>query len=97
MLLRCVKPQSGRGNPRKRTDRIVRGGPKLAVVRANGEAITFRELALMAWPQKAEAHLSYLTGYDKRTCRRWLAGETGPPADALGVVMQEILRCFHMR
>lgn len=64
------------------------------VRRINGERISFRELAQFAWPQKTEANLSYLTGYDARTCRRWLAG-SGPPAEALGVVLSEIMKRYH--
>lgn len=82
------RPQIQHKQPRK-PDRNVR--------RINGDRIHFRDLALVAWPQKAEANLSYLTGYDARTCRRWLAGDTEPPAEALGVVLAEIMRRFHER
>lgn len=71
--------------------------PDRNVRRINGQRIHFRDLALIAWPQKAEANLSYLTGYDARTCRRWLAGDTEPPAEALGVILAEIMRRFHQR
>lgn len=59
--------------------------------------ISFGDLARFAWPSKAEANLSHLTGYDARTCRRWLAGHTEPPAEALGVILAEIMRRFHER
>lgn len=71
--------------------------PDRNVRRINGERIHFRDLAIVAWPQKAEANLSFLTGYDARTCRRWLAGDTEPPAEALGVILAEIMRRFHQR
>lgn len=73
------------------TDRFVR------VIRINGQRISFGQLARFAWPQKTEAHLSHLTGYDRRTCRRWLSDVTEPPATAAAVVLQEIMRCFHKR
>lgn len=75
------------------TDKSVR----VPVTRINGQRITFRDLARFAWPTKTEFFLSDLTGYDARTCRRWMAGQNEPPAEALGVVMQEILRRFHLR
>lgn len=65
------------------------------VTHINGARITFRELAKFAWPQKTEQFLSFLTGYDARTCRRWLADQTSPPADALGVVLCEIMKRYH--
>ncbi len=74
-------------------DRIV----QRPVTRINGERIHFRDLARVAWPEKAEQHLSYITGADQRTCRRWLAGDNEPPAEALGVVLAEIMRRFHQR
>lgn len=61
------------------------------------EPIYFRDLARMAWPEKSEQHLSFITGVDPRTCRRWLAGDNEPPAEALGVVLAEIMRRFHQR
>jgi hypothetical protein len=79
-------------NQIERPDRIVR-----PVTRINGARIHFRELALMAWPKKTEANLAFHTHYDPRTCRRWLADDTEPPADALGVVLAEIMQRFHQR
>jgi hypothetical protein len=76
----------------KRTDRIVR-----PITRINGSRIHFKDLAVMAWPAKAEANLSYLLHVDPRTCRRWLAGETEPSAEALGVILAEIMKRFHQR
>lgn len=74
------------------TDRNVRRVTPIAAAR-----ISFGDLARFAWPSKAEANLSFLTGYDGRTCRRWLAGETEPPAEALCVVLAEIMKRFHQR
>lgn len=68
-----------------------------AVTRINGQRITFRDLAMFAWPRKTDVFLSDLTGYDARTCRRWLANATEPPAEALGVILGEIMRRFHQR
>lgn len=73
------------------TDRIVR------VIRINGQRIRFADLARFAWPQKTEYWLSHITGYDRRTCRRWLAGVTEPPATAEVAVLHEIMRCRHLR
>ena len=74
------------------TDRNVRNVTQIAAAR-----ISFGDLARFAWPSKAEANLSHLTGYDGRTCRRWLAGDTEPPAEALGVIIAEIMKRFHQR
>lgn len=74
------------------TDRIVRKVIPIASAR-----ISFGDLARFAWPTKAEANLSHLTGYDGRTCRRWLAGDTEPPAAALGIILAEIMKRFHQR
>lgn len=43
---------------------------------------------------KPDKHVSYLTGYDARTCRRWLNHHTEPPAEALGVVLAEIMKRY---
>lgn len=64
------------------------------VRRINGERISFRDLAMFAWPRKTEQNLSFLTGYDARTCRRWLTHRTEPPAEALGVVLAEIMKLY---
>lgn len=66
-------------------------------VRPELQPISFRDLARFAWPQKTELFLSHITGYDARTCRRWLAGHTEPPAEALGIIFHEILRRFTQR
>jgi hypothetical protein len=64
------------------------------VRRINGQRITFAELAKFAWPVKTGANLSYVTGYDVRTCRRWIYEETKPPAEALAGIIAEIMRCY---
>jgi hypothetical protein len=74
------------------TDRNVR-----KVIQLNNARIQFRDLAKFAWPYKTEFFLAELTGADPRTCRRWLAEHNEPPADALGVVLCEIMRRFHQR
>lgn len=83
--------QQTKQNQRERPDRTVR------VTKINGYRIHFAELARMAWPQKTEANLSFVTGYDARTCRRWLADDTEPPAEALAAVLAEIMRRAHQR
>ena len=80
------------GQESTHTDRNVRKVIPIAAAK-----ITFGELARFAWPTKAEANLSHLTGYDSRTCRRWLAGDTEPPAEALSVALAEIMKRFHQR
>lgn len=67
------------------------------VARINGARISFGDLARFAWPTKTESHLAFITRADPRTCRRWLAGDSEPPAEALGVVLAEIMRRFHQR
>jgi hypothetical protein len=79
-------------NQCERPDRIVR-----PVTRINGDRIRFRDLAFMAWPKKTEANLAFVTGYDPRTCRRWLADDTEPPAEALSAVLVEIMRRYSQR
>lgn len=59
--------------------------------------ISFHDIATFAFPHKTDHHLSFHTGYDVRTCRRWRAGQNEPPAEALGVVLAEIMRRFHQR
>jgi hypothetical protein len=59
--------------------------------------ISFRDLARMAWPDKTESHLAYLTRVDARTCRRWLAGDNEPPAEALGIVLAQIMSRYTAR
>lgn len=92
-ILHDVKPDSEfKQNQQVSSDRIVR-----PVTRINGHRISFRDLALMAFPKKTEANLAFATGYDPRTCRRWLADDTEPPAEALGAVLAEIMKRFHQR
>src|ERR1700676_901547 len=67
------------------------------VIQLNSARIAFRDLEKFAWPNKTEFFLAELTGADPRTCRRWLAEHNEPPADALGVVLCEIMRRFHQR
>jgi hypothetical protein len=76
----------------ERSDRIVR-----PISRINGERIHFADLARFAWPKKTEFHLAHLVRVDPRTCRRWLAGDNEPPAEALGVILAEIMKRFHQR
>ena len=90
---RADSPAKGRADL-SATDRIDRGA---SVTRINGQRISFRDLAKFAWPQKTDQFLSHLTGYDARTCRRWMANQTEPPAEALGAILQEIMRRFHVR
>ena len=71
--------------------------PDRNVRRINGHRIQFGELARFAWPEKTEFHLAHLTEVDPRTCRRWISGQNEPPADALGVVLAEIMKRFHQR
>jgi hypothetical protein len=86
------EPTENDGQTSTGTDRNVRKVIPIAAAR-----ISFGDLARFAWPSKAEANLSHLTGYDGRTCRRWLAGDTEPPAEALGVILAEIMKRFHQR
>ena len=86
------RPQSGENIPQKTTQK-----PDRNVRRINGTRISFGDLARFAWPTKTEANLSFLTGRDARTCRRWLAGDTEPPAEALGIILAEVMRRFHQR
>ncbi len=67
------------------------------VVQLASARIRFRDLAKFAWPSKTEHHLAHITGYAVRTCERWLADNTEPPAEALGAVLCEIMRRFHQR
>jgi hypothetical protein len=59
--------------------------------------ISFRDLARMAWPHKTEFYLSQCTGADPRTCKRWLADDSEPPADAAMHVINEITRLYLTR
>lgn len=62
--------------------------------RINGNRISFGDLARFACPTKTDAWLSHVTGYDARTCRRWLADANEPPAEAFGAIMFEIMRRY---
>jgi len=66
-------------------------------VRANGNRIHFADLARFAWPAKTEFHLAHIARVDPRTCRRWLAGDNEPPAEALGAILAEIMKRYHQR
>lgn len=68
-----------------------------AASRDGPERITFGDLARFACPRKTAAWLAHITGFDVRTCERWLAGRNEPPAEALGAIMFEIMRRFHQR
>lgn len=59
--------------------------------------ISFRDLARMAWPTKTEIHLAAVTGFDVRTCKRWLADGSEPPAHAAMHVINEITRLYLTR
>lgn len=85
--------------PTKNGGQITAGTDKSVhpVTNINAARITFRDLAKFAWPEKTDQFLSHLTGYDARTCRRWMAGSNEPPAEALGVIIAEIMRRFHVR
>lgn len=76
-------------NQTKSLDKSVR-----AVIPISAGRISFGDLARFAWPSKAESNLSHLTGYDARTCRRWLAGDTEPPAEAAFIVLTEIMKRY---
>lgn len=63
----------------------------------NVRPISFHDLATFAFPDKTDQHLSFLTGADVRTCRRWRAGGTEPPAEALSIIIVEIMKRFQQR
>lgn len=63
----------------------------------NVQPISFRDLAVMAYPNKTEANLAYLGRVDARTARRWLADDNEPPAEILSIILCEIMRRFHQR
>jgi hypothetical protein len=56
--------------------------------------ISFSQIARFAFPDKTEHALSALTGVDVRTCKRWLADDSAPPADAAMFVINEITRRY---
>ena len=67
------------------------------ITRINGQRIYFRDLAVMAWPNKTEANVAFIGRVDVRTARRWLADESDPPADVLGILLAEIMRRYGQR
>lgn len=89
ILQAARKVAEAESNQRVSTDKNVRV--------LNRERIRFRDLALFAFPRKTEANLAFATGYDPRTCRRWLADDSEPPAEALGAVLAEIMRRYGRR
>jgi hypothetical protein len=71
--------------------------PDRNVRRISGQRIRFADLAAMAFPIKTEANLAFLARVDARTARRWLADNNEPPAEALGLILCEIMRRYHQR
>lgn len=71
--------------------------PDRNVRRISGQRIRFADLAAMAFPTKTEANLAFLARVDARTARRWLADSNEPPAEALGLILCEIMRRYHQR
>jgi hypothetical protein len=69
------------------------------VTRINGQRIHFRDLAIMAFPNKTEANLAFFARVDARTARRWLTPDdkNTPPADVLGLLLAEIMTRYHQR
>lgn len=61
-------------------------------IRSVDQRISFRTLALVAWPRKTAFALAALTGANERTCKRWLAGTGALPWLAVSVVLGEIIR-----
>lgn len=80
-----------------RDDQPPRSNSAKSVRAPNSHRIYFRDLARLAWPEKTEANLAFITQHDPRTCRRWLADDTEPPAEALAAVLAEIMRRAHQR
>ena len=74
-----------------------RAAKSVRVTRINGQRIRFADLASMAFPVKTEANLAFIARVDPRTARRWLADNTEPPAEVLGIILCEIMRRFHQR
>src|SRR4051812_33856576 len=66
-------------------------------VRPSGPPIRFRDLAVMAFPNKTEANLAFVAGVDARTARRWLADDNEPPAEALGIILAHIMSRYSQR
>jgi hypothetical protein len=84
--------QEPQQNQRDSADKSVR-----PVTRINGQRIRFADLARMAWPQKTEQNLAFIARVDPRTARRWLSDDNEPPADALGIILAEIMKRYHQR
>ena len=82
---------------RERQQQSQQQPPAKPVRRINGQRIRFADLAAMAFPVKTEANLAFVARVDPRTARRWLAGDTEPPAEALGSILCEIMRRYHQR
>jgi hypothetical protein len=75
---------------------LVRNQTAKSVVRSQ-HRIPFSALAQMAFPEGTAINLAILTHIDLRTAQRWLANDTEPPAAALGIVLEEIMRRLHQR
>jgi hypothetical protein len=61
------------------------------------QPISFRDLAVMAFPTKTEANLAFVARVDARTARRWLADDNEPPAEALGIILAQIMSRYSQR
>jgi hypothetical protein len=83
--------------PRQRQQSQNQSPPDRNVRRISGQRIRFADLAAMAFPTKTEANLAFLARVDPRTARRWLGEHSEPPADALGLILCEIMRRYHQR
>jgi hypothetical protein len=86
-----------RERERQQTQQNQGSTPDRNVRRINGQRIRFADLAAMAFPVKTEANLAFLARVDARTARRWLADNNEPPAEALGLILCEIMRRYHQR
>src|SRR5690348_2023355 len=67
------------------------------VRRLGTERISFGDLARFACPTKTAAWLAHVAQCDVRTAEKWLEGKHEPPAEAMGAIMFEIMRRFHLR
>lgn len=52
----------------------------------------FREVCKIIWPEGTERTLALIGGVDDRTARRWLAGETEPPALIYAAILSELTK-----
>jgi hypothetical protein len=86
-----------RQQPQQQSQQKQRPDSDRNVRRINGHRIRFSELAAMAFPNKTEANLAFLARVDPRTARRWLGEHSEPPAEALGLILCEIMRRYHQR